>query len=231
MGDTAHTGIPTSLMSRVLVGDAPFPDPELANAEGLVALGGRLSVKRLVEAYGRGVFPWSVEPVTWWSPDPRAIIDLDNLHVSRSLQRVLRQDVFTTTTDKAFRKVIEACARAVRSDGSTWISSGFIEAYCRLHKSGHAHSVECWQGKKLVGGIYGVSVGGLFAGESMFRNVSNASKVALVRLVEHLKEQGFKLFDIQMLTPVTQAMGAMEIPRAEYLIRLRSALKQTCVFN
>lgn len=207
-----------------------FPDPRLADEEGLVAVGGDFSVARLVAAYRCGVFPWSVNPITWWSPGQRGIIELDTLHCSRSLTRVLRSDLFTVTVDQDFRGVMTACAEPVPGRDSTWITSEFIAAYDELHEAGHAHSLEVWKGSRLVGGIYGVSQGGLFAGESMFHRVSNASKVALVRLVEHLREQRFTLFDVQMVTPITRQMGGTDIPRDEYLARLAKALVQTCSF-
>jgi leucyl/phenylalanyl-tRNA---protein transferase len=207
-----------------------FPDPESADPDGLVAAGGDLSVPRLLLAYRTGVFPWTVAPVTWWSPDPRAIFELDAFHISRSLQRLLRQGVFRITTDQAFRQVIDGCARPGPDRRETWISEEFIEAYTRLHLQGHAHSVECWLGNELAGGIYGVAIGGLFAGESMFHNVSNASKIALFHLIEHLKKRGFSLFDIQMLTPITARLGGQTIPRRQYLRRLAVAVNQPCSF-
>ena len=199
-----------------------FPDPQQAEQgefDGLVAVGGDLSLERLLLAYQSGIFPWSVRPITWWSPDPRAIIKLDRIHIPRSLARVLRQRPFEVTRDQAFAEVIRACATVPRED-RTWISPQFINAYTRLHQAGHAHSVECWQSGRLVGGIYGVAIGGLFAGESMFHHVSNASKVALVTLIHHLLERGFELFDVQMVTPTTMQLGAVEVPREEYLRRL-----------
>ena len=155
---------------------------------------------------------------------------MDGFHVSRSLARIIRKGVFRTTVDRAFRPVMEGCAARAPGRRSTWISSEFIEAYTRLHEQGHAHSLECWQGRRLVGGIYGVAVGGLFAGESMFHRVSDASKVALFHLIEHLRRQGFVLFDIQMLTPITAQLGGITIPREEYLRRLVQAVKEPVFF-
>src|SRR5262245_2820639 len=179
-----------------------FPDARSAivggEADGLVAIGGDFSVPRLLLAYRSGLFPWTVRPITWWSPDPRAIFELEQWHVSRSLARVLRQKAFAVTRDLAFRQVMEGCAARSRGRGSTWVTPEFIAAYTRLHQAGHAHSVECWQDGKLVGGIYGVAIGGFFAGESMFRRADNASKVALHHLVQHLRERGFALFDTQV---------------------------------
>jgi leucyl/phenylalanyl-tRNA--protein transferase len=205
-----------------------FPNPRLADAEGLVAIGGDLSVPRLLLAYRSGIFPWTADPITWWSPDPRAIFELDRLHVSHSLAKVIRQGVFQTTIDRAFRQVMEGCAEPAPGRRSTWISPEFLEAYAQLHNEGHAHSLECWQGAQLAGGIYGVAIGGFFAGESMFHRVSNGSKVALFHLVEHLRQRGFVLFDIQMLTPITSQMGGITIPRGQYLERLARAVEEPC---
>ena len=207
-----------------------FPSPDRADAEGLVAIGGDLSVPRLLLAYRSGIFPWTVDPITWWSPEPRAIFELDGFHVSRSLARVIRKNVFSITVDRAFGQVMQGCAAPAPDRRSTWISPEFIEAYTQLHERGHAHSLECWQGARLVGGIYGVTIGGLFAGESMFHRVSDASKAALFHLTNHLRRRGFVLFDIQMLTPITAQLGGITIPRAEYLSRLAQAVKQTVAF-
>jgi leucyl/phenylalanyl-tRNA---protein transferase len=208
-----------------------FPSPRLADAEGLVAIGGDLSVPRLLLAYRSGIFPWTVDPITWWSPNPRAIFALDGFHVSRSLARVIRRGAFRITVDRAFQRVMKGCAASAPGRRSTWISPEFIEAYTELHEQGHAHSLECWQGRRLVGGIYGVTVGGLFAGESMFHRVNDASKVALFHLIEHLRQQGFVLFDIQMLTPITAQLGGITIPREEYLQRLARAVGTPACFQ
>ncbi len=207
-----------------------FPDPAQADAEGLVAVGGDLSPERLLSAYRQGIFPWSVNPVTWWSPDPRGVIELHQFHVSKSLAKIIRKKVFELTINRAFRDAMQACAQPGPARQGQWITREFVEAYCRLHELGHAHSVECWQHGELVGGIYGVAVGGLFAGESMFHTADNASKVALWRLVDRLRDRGFVLFDIQMVTSATKPMGAREIPRREYLTRLAEAVKLACVF-
>jgi leucyl/phenylalanyl-tRNA--protein transferase len=218
--------MPAVLLTRAV----QFPDPRRADAEGLVAVGGDLSVERLLQAYRCGIFPWTARPVTWWSPDPRAIFELDGFHVSRSLARVLRQKRFEITRDHAFRAVMEGCAEPGPGRRETWITPEFLAAYTRLHELGHAHSLECWQEGQLVGGIYGVALGGFFAGESMFHRVSNGSKVGLFRLVEHLRQQGFELFDIQMLTPITEQLGGSELPRELYLQRLAKAVEKQCRF-
>lgn len=219
----------------ILTAELVFPDPRKAVRRGmfagLVALGGDLSVPRLLLAYRHGIFPWTDDPLTWWSPDPRGIFELDHFHVSRSLARTLRSGRFRVTMNRAFRAVMEGCAAPAPGRESTWISPRFIEAYTRLHEAGHAHSVECWCGDELAGGIYGVAVGGVFAGESMFHRVSDASKVALAVLVDRLRARRFALFDIQMLTPVTRRLGAVEISREEYLCRLAAAVELNCRFE
>lgn len=209
-----------------------FPDPRGAvrggPLDGLVAVGGDLHPERLLLAYRSGIFPWTVRPVTWWSPDPRGVIELGGLHLPRSLRTVLRRQPFTVTRDRAFREVMEGCATAPRPGG--WITRDFIEAYVRLHQLGHAHSVECWLEGELVGGIYGVAIGGLFAGESMFHRASNASKVALVHLHDHLVARRYRLFDIQMVTEATAALGAGSLSRLDYLRRLEEAVVADSTF-
>jgi leucyl/phenylalanyl-tRNA--protein transferase len=207
-----------------------FPDPCTADPSGLLAIGGDLSVSRLLLAYRSGIFPWTVNPLTWWSPDPRAIIELDQFCPSRSLDKLMRKKPFTVTLDRAFSRVMEGCAAPAPGRGSTWIRPPFIEAYSRLHEKGHAHSVECWQQNELVGGVYGVSIGGFFAGDSMFHRASNASKIALAHLIAHLRDRRFELFDIQVVTSATRPLGATEISRADYLKRLRAATQKDCSF-
>ena len=210
----------------------PLPDADRANAEGLVAIGGDLSVERLRDAYAKGLFPWSAAPVSWWSPDPRAVFDLSSgVRASRRLQQKIRQARYRVTRDQAFRAVIEACARVPRADGGTWIAPPILEAYVRLHEAGDAHSVEIWnEGGSLAGGIYGIVTGACFSGESMFHVEADASKLALYHLADHLRKQGFLLFDAQVLNPFTQTMGAIEISRREFLARLRDARKHPAPF-
>jgi leucyl/phenylalanyl-tRNA--protein transferase len=205
-----------------------FPDPCSAAPDGLVAVGGDLSIPRLLLAYRSGIFPWTIDPVTWWSPDPRATFELDQFHVPRSLSRTIRKGAFRITTNRAFQRVIVECGNSRR--GGTWITSEFVHAYTALHQAGYAHSLECWNDDQMVGGIYGVAVGGLFAGESMFHRVSDAAKVALYYLIEHLRHRRFALFDIQMLTPITRQLGARTLPRPEYLRRLNQAVELSCRF-
>jgi len=193
-------------------------------------MGGDMSVPRLLLAYRSGIFPWTADPITWWSPDPRGIFELDQFHVSRSLAKALRKGAFHFTFDQAFREVMLACAEFTPDRPTTWISREFIAAYTELSEKGHAHSVECWESGRLVGGVYGVAVGGLFAGESMFHRSANASKLALFQLITRLRRQGFALFDIQTLTPHTQRLGATNISRPEYLKRLSRAVQISCQF-
>lgn len=207
-----------------------FPSPSHTRADGLVAIGGDLSVPRLLLAYQMGIFPWSAYPVTWWSPDPRGIIEFDHFRISRRLQRKIRQNKFNITFNRRFEKVIQACACPGKNRETTWIELPLIQAYTALHHQGHAHSVECWLDGKLVGGLYGVAIGGLFAGESMFARKSDASKYALNHLINHLKSRGFTLFDIQMVSAHTEKLGASSISRKEYLKRLETAVSLKCEF-
>jgi leucyl/phenylalanyl-tRNA--protein transferase len=191
---------------------------------GLVRIGGDLEPATLLEAYCTGVFPWFDEdcPICWWSPDPRAIFELNQLHISRRLGRTIRSGRFAITINQAFGDVIRGCAQR---DEGTWLTQSMIDAYERLHRLGVAHSVEAWRDGQLAGGLYGVALGGFFAGESMFHRVTDASKVALAFTVEHLNRRGYRLFDTQFLTEHTARMGAVEIPRREYLRRLQQALR------
>lgn len=209
--------------------DVPWIDPHFGEPEGLIGVGGELSPELLIRAYSEGVFPWfSVgDPVLWWSPDPRAIIELDELHVPRRLARTIHSGKFRVTVDHCFTDVMRACGDT-RPEG-TWITPDMLHGYTALHRRGYAHSLEVWQGDRLAGGIYGVAIGGLFAGESMFHSITDASKVALVALVERLKQQGFVLFDVQMTTDHTERLGAKNIPRTEYLHRVAEAVARVDV--
>lgn len=197
-----------------------FPPADEAPARAPLGVGADLEPGTLLAAYRAGVFPWPDDTgrLLWWSPDPRAILPLDGLHVSRSLRRVRPR--FAVTRDVAFADVMRGCAT---SHGPTWITPAMFAAYVRLHALGWAHSVEVWRAGALVGGVYGVAVGGLFAAESMFHRVRDASKVALVELVEHLAAQGFSLLDVQLLTPHLASLGAVEISRFAYLARVAAA--------
>lgn len=201
-----------------------FPDPSMAmrDPDGLLAVGGDLRTGRLINAYRNGIFPWYSEgdPILWWSPDPRTVLIPDRLHRSRSLRKLLRQRRFAVTMDRCFSAVIKACAGPRRDAGGTWLMPEMIEAYCALHVHGLAHSVEVWDGDRLVGGLYGVAIGGAFFGESMFSRVANASKVALTHLCEHLIGLGIELIDCQVETEHLEHMGAESIPRDQFLGRL-----------
>jgi len=208
-----------------------FPPPELAREDGLLAVGGDLSPPRLLLAYQYGIFPWYSpgEPILWWAPDPRLVLFPDELRISRRLARTLRQHKFKITFDQNFPAVIEACSSIRRSQGEgTWIDRRMREAYTLLHELGYAHSVECWQGEELVGGLYGVSLGGAFFGESMFSRVRDSSKVALAHLVDLLKDWQFDLIDCQLPTSHLKSLGAKEIPAADFYDLLQISLsKQT----
>jgi leucyl/phenylalanyl-tRNA--protein transferase len=219
----ARRARPVLLTSRSALA---FPDPEASDAEGLLALGGDLGPERLLLAYANGIFPWYAEglPPMWWSPDPRAIVDPEALHVSKSLGRELKKGRFRVTTNVAFERVMRECGR--RRDGGTWILPEMVAAYVRLHELGHAVSFEVWEGEALVGGLYGVLEGALFAAESMFHRADNASKVALVAAVRTLFAAGVELFDVQFLTPHLASLGVYEIPRSAYLERARAAAQR-----
>jgi len=206
-----------------LIEQPVFPPPELAEPGGLLAVGGDLETPRLLLAYSMGIFPWfnADDPILWWSPDPRCILEPSALKVSRSLAKVLRRQLFQVTFDRAFSEVIGACAELRQGREGTWITPEMHHAYCRLHHLGYAHSVEVWQGRALVGGLYGVCLGRCFFGESMFHRVANASKVAFAHLSEHLGQRRFELIDCQLPTPHLASLGAETIPRDEFLRRLR----------
>jgi leucyl/phenylalanyl-tRNA--protein transferase len=202
-----------------------FPDPNDADDEGLLAIGGDLSVQRLLFAYECGIFPWYDEgvPPLWWSPNPRTVVERGGVHISRSLRRLLRRGDFTVTWNQSFARVMRECGKR---EAGTWILPEMIDAYIALHELGHAHSLEVWAGGELVGGLYGVQRGALFAAESMFHRATDASKVALVYATQSLFAAGLELFDVQLTTSHLVSMGAVEIPRGEYLERVRSACSQ-----
>ncbi|HPD60206.1 MAG TPA: leucyl/phenylalanyl-tRNA--protein transferase [Thermodesulfobacteriota bacterium] len=209
-----------------------FPSPEEAEPEGLLAIGGDLSVERLLRAYCLGIFPWYSEgsPILWWSPDPRLILEPGKLHVSKSLSRVIKKGTFKITVDQSFEGVIQGCAHAQRPDEKgTWIVNDMIKAYIHLHEAGFAHSVESWFKGTLVGGVYGVSLGKVFFGESMFYTRENASKVAFVYLTRLLQKWKFDIIDCQVTTANLLRFGAHEISRFQFLKRLAKALKHQTV--
>ena len=204
--------------------DDPFPPVEeaLRNPNGLLCAGADLSVPRLLAAYRNGIFPWysGDEPILWWSPDPRMVLFCDELKISRSLDKNLRNKGFETRIDSAFAKVIKACAEPRKEGAGTWISAEMQAAYVALHRAGHAHSVETWLDGGLVGGLYGVAIGRAFFGESMFSRETDASKVALVALVEELRRRDCPMIDCQQRTPLLASLGAREIPRRQFLRRV-----------
>ncbi len=204
-----------------------FPPPHLAIKEGLLAVGGDLSAERILLAYRQGIFPWYSpgEPILWWSPDPRLVLYPDELRASKSLRKLIKRKTFRITFDTDFDAVIRGCAEAKRAYGEgTWITDEMKDAYRQLHRRGFAHSVEAWQDERLAGGLYGVALGRAFFGESMFSRVSNASKVALVTLVENLRRLDFKLIDCQVRTNHLIRFGAREIPRKLFLDQLEKAV-------
>ena len=206
-----------------------FPDPEESEPEGLLAIGGDLAPQRLLLAYATGVFPWYAEgqPILWHSPDPRAVLVPSALHVSRSLGKSLRRRTFEVRLDTAFAEVIRACAEVPRPGAQgTWITRDMLRAYVRLHEMGFAHSAEAWEQGRLVGGIYGVSLGGAFFGESMFTHRNDASKVAFVVLMRQLERWGFDFLDCQMRTPHLERMGAVLWPRKAFLEALARSVRR-----
>ena len=227
------------MLKRLGRGD-PFPPAETAlkDPNGLLCAGGDLSAERLLAAYRSGIFPWysGDEPILWWSPDPRMVLFCDELKLSRSLGKSIRNKGFEVRIDSAFSRVIKACAEPRKGESGTWIGKDMHAAYVALHRAGHAHSFETWQADLLVGGLYGVAVGRAFFGESMFSRATDASKVALVGLVATLRARGFPLIDCQQRTPLLASLGAREIPRRAFLRRLaalvnypESTEKWTCV--
>ncbi|HEY2826659.1 MAG TPA: leucyl/phenylalanyl-tRNA--protein transferase [Pirellulales bacterium] len=212
-----------------------FPPAETADDLGLVCIGGSLSPDWLLDAYTHGLFPWplihGIDEPQWWSPDPRAIFQFDQFHVSRRLADTLRSQRFTLTSNRAFHDVINSCATVGDRRGKTWLTPEMIAAYIELHRLGNAHSVEAWLNDELAGGVYGVVIGAFFAAESMFHRQRDASKVALYHLIQHLSKQNFQLLDIQQLTDHTASLGAIEIPRDEYLSRLATAINEPITFG
>ncbi len=205
-----------------------FPDPRTASGEGIVASGGNLSPGMLLSAYSQGLFPWfsDRDPILWWSPDPRFVVFPGEIRVSESMKKILRKGVFSFSLDARFRDIITACASAPRPlQRGTWITSDMIDAYCALHDLGYAHSVEVYQEERLAGGLYGISLGQVFFGESMFSVVSNASKAAFILLGMALRGRGFGLIDSQVRTDHVTNLGGRDIPREAYLSLLRDLVK------
>ena len=206
--------------------NAPFPDPALAETDpdGLLAVGGDLSVTRLINAYKNGIFPWFMagEPLLWWSPDPRLVLFPEKIHISKSLKKIIRQKRFKITIDQCFETVIQACSEPRKDEPETWISNEMKQAYIHLHQAGFAHSFEVWQADQLVGGLYGVEIAQAFFGESMFSRASNSSKVALTALTEYALNKKLKCIDCQVSTAHLRSMGAVKIQRQDFLKLLHS---------
>lgn len=208
---------------HLLTKELIFPSPVLADEEGLLAFGGDLSIERLLLAYRNGIFPWfnENEPICWWCPDPRFVLFPHELKISKSMRTVLNTGAFRFTIDKDFEQVIKNCQKVFRKDQpGTWITDEVLEAYINLHKLGYAHSAEAWKNGELVGGLYGVKLGKVFFGESMFSKESNASKYAFIKFVQHLKKQDVKLIDCQVYTEQLESLGARMIERKDFLQRL-----------
>ena len=209
--------------------DTPFPpvSKALKSPNGLLCAGGDLSPERLIDAYSHGIFPWfsDGDPILWWSPDPRMVLYPDELRVSRSLRKTVAKGAYETRYDTAFRDVMEACAAPRDGQGGTWILPEMVEAYTRLHEMGFAHSVESWQDGELVGGLYGIAMGKVFFGESMFSRAPDASKVALVHLADRLRRADFAVIDCQQATAHLASLGAREIPRKEFATRVQESIQ------
>ena len=202
-----------------------FPDPALANSDGILAIGGDLSVERLLVAYRMGIFPWfnPEDPIVWWSPDPRFVLFPEDLKVSKSMRPYFNQDKFRVSFDTQFETVMRACQKSRRKGqgGDTWITENMVKGYCELHEKGYAHSIEVWQKKELVGGLYGIALGKCFFGESMFTYVNNASKFGFISLVRRLHTRGYRLIDCQQSTKHLASLGAQDIRRAQFLQLLK----------
>ena len=209
--------------------DTPFPpvSKALKSPNGLLCAGGDLSPERLIDAYSHGIFPWfsDGDPILWWSPDPRMVLYPEELRVSRSLRKTVARGAFETRYDTAFREVMQACAAPRDGQGGTWIVPEMVEAYVRLHELGFAHSVESWQEGRLAGGLYGIALGRVFFGESMFTRAPDASKVALVQLVDRLKAAGYRVIDCQQATAHLASLGAREIPRKAFAQLVRESIQ------
>lgn len=203
-----------------------FPEVKYATEQGLLALGGDLSSQRLISAYRKGIFPWyqAGQPILWWSPDPRCVLFPVQYKPQRSLKKSINKQHFVFSFDQTFADVIDHCAAPRANSTDTWITADMKQAYIALHHLGYAHSIETWQGERLVGGLYGIALGGMFFGESMFSQVSDASKAALHFLISHLTSWDFQLIDCQITSPHLLRLGALEIPRAEFIERLDCAL-------
>jgi leucyl/phenylalanyl-tRNA--protein transferase len=204
-----------------------FPPAEYSDENGIVAIGGDLSPERLLNAYSKGIFPWYTEeePILWWSPDPRFVLFPEEIKISKSMRQVINREIFTISYDRAFSDVITGCRKPRNSQPGTWITDEMVDGYTRLHEMGYAHSVEAWQDGKLAGGLYGISLGLCFFGESMYADVSNASKAAFITLVKKLSGLGFRIIDCQIYTEHLKNLGAKSIPRKRFLSIIGEDLK------
>ncbi len=221
---TRRAALPVYLLTDELV----FPPVSLATPEGLLAIGGDLSPQRLLLAYRKGIFPWysDDDPILWWSPDPRLVLYLSELRISRSLTKNIRKARYQVTMDTQFEQVIEACAHTRRQSGQgTWITASMMQAYMRLYEMGFAHSVEAWHQSRIVGGLYGISLGRCFFGESMFSTMTDASKVALVFLRNYLQERNFDFIDCQLPTDHLIRLGARKVQRSKFILQLEASLQ------
>jgi len=212
-----------------------FPPIEAASTDGVLFVGGSLAPDWMLEAYRRGIFPMPIKVdrrrlIAWLAPDPRGILELDSLHISRRLARRLRRGEFQFTRDRSFAAVVEGCAAPRGHDDDCWLTLAMQNAYVTLHELGHAHSVEVWNDGQLVGGLFGVAIGGLFAAESMFHRATDASKAAVAYLVEHLRHRGYDLLDVQWSNAHTRRLGACDIPRVDYVRRLEQAVEREATF-
>jgi leucyl/phenylalanyl-tRNA--protein transferase len=209
--------------------DTPlFPPASSADESGIIAVGGDLTPERLIAAYIGGIFPWfsKEDPIIWWSPDPRFVLFPDDLKISKTMKQVLNRNIFEIKFDTSFREVITACSLPRRKELSTWITQEMIEAYVKLHEFGLAHSIEAWRDKELLGGLYGISLGSIFFGESMFSLEANSSKAAFITLVQTLKKLNFSLIDCQVHTIHLESLGAVNIPRVDFLKMLDDSLQK-----
>ena len=202
-----------------------FPEASLAlqDPDGLLAIGGDLSEKRILAAYRQGIFPWysDDQPILWWSPDPRMVLYPDNLHISKSLRKTLRRENYSITFDKVFHQVVDECSAPRNYTDDTWITDEMKQAYIRLHQSGYAHSVECWQDQELIGGLYGIAIGKVFFGESMFANKADASKIAFIYLARQLQNWGYQLIDCQVYSQHLASLGAINISRDDFIRQIQ----------
>ena len=207
----------------VIEDEISFPPVHLAEPDGLLAIGGDLSPKRLIDAYKKGIFPWyEGEYILWWSPDPRCVLFSNELKISHSMRQLLRQKAFEFTVDRAFDQVINQCKNTRRRDQhGTWITDAVESAYTKMHELGYAHSAEAWKEDELVGGLYGIRIGKVFFGESMFSKNNNASKYAFINFVQQLKEDGVELIDCQVYTPHLESLGARMIPRKDFILLIQ----------